>query len=342
MSANERHIPFVIAEMSGNHNQSLDRALEIVDAAASAGAHALKLQTYTAETMTIDTNENEFSIQDPQSLWAGQALFDLYKKAYTPWEWHKPIFDRAADRGITAFSTPFDETAVDFLESLNSPMYKIASFENTDLHLIRYAASTGKPLIISTGMATVDELEESVAAARDGGCSDLVLLKCTSTYPASPIDTNIATIPDLRHRFGCQVGISDHTMGIGVALGAVALGATVIEKHFTLRRDDGGVDSSFSMEPNELRELVVESDRVWQSIGSVSYGPTEAEKSSLVLRRSIYIVEDVSKGDLISDSNVRRIRPGLGLPPKHLPEIIGRRFSRDLKRGTPLAWDLIE
>lgn len=342
MSVEIRHIPFVIAEMSGNHNQSLDRALEIVDAAASAGAHALKLQTYTAETMTIDSNESEFSIQDSQSLWAGQALFDLYKKAYTPWEWHKPIFDRAADRGITAFSTPFDETAVDFLETLNSPIYKIASFENTDLPLIRYVASTGKPLIISTGMATVDELEESVAAARDAGCTDLVLLKCTSTYPASPIDTNIATIPDLRRRFGCQVGISDHTMGIGVAVGAVALGATVIEKHFTLSRQDGGVDSSFSMEPSELRQLVVESDRVWQSIGSISYGPTEAETNSLIFRRSIYIVDDVKRGDVISDVNVRRIRPGLGLPPKHFGDVLGRRFSKDLKRGTPLAWEFIE
>ncbi|MHB1091067.1 MAG: pseudaminic acid synthase, partial [Ilumatobacteraceae bacterium] len=289
--------PFVIAEMSGNHNQSLDRALAIVDAAASAGAHALKIQTYTAETMTIDVNKDEFSIHDSENLWAGQALFDLYKKAHTPWEWHKPIFDRAAEHGMIAFSTPFDESAVDFLEGLNVPMYKIASFENTDLPLIKYAASTGKPLIISTGMATGDELEESVTVARDAGCTDLVLLKCTSTYPASPLNTNIATIPDLRQRFGCHVGISDHTMGIGVALGAVALGATVIEKHFTLRRADGGVDSSFSMEPDELRQLAVESERVWQSIGSVSYGPTAAEKNSLVFRRSIYIVEDVEKGE---------------------------------------------
>ncbi|MHB1130374.1 MAG: pseudaminic acid synthase [Ilumatobacteraceae bacterium] len=334
--------PFVIAEMSGNHNQSLDRALAIVDAAASAGAHALKIQTYTAETMTIDVNKDEFSIHDSENLWAGQALFDLYKKAHTPWEWHKPIFDRAAEHGMIAFSTPFDESAVDFLEGLNVPMYKIASFENTDLPLIKYAASTGKPLIISTGMATGDELEESVTVARDAGCTDLVLLKCTSTYPASPLNTNIATIPDLRQRFGCHVGISDHTMGIGVALGAVALGATVIEKHFTLRRADGGVDSSFSMEPDELRQLAVESERVWQSIGSVSYGPTAAEKNSLVFRRSIYIVEDVEKGEVISEKNVRRIRPGLGLPPKHFNDVLGRRFTKDLGRGTPLTWDLIE
>lgn len=334
--------PLIIAEMSGNHNQSIDRAFAIVDAAASAGAHALKIQTYTAETMTIDFNENEFSIRDSESLWAGQALYDLYKKAHTPWEWHKPIFDRAAKHGMIAFSTPFDETAVDFLEGLNVPMYKIASFENIDLPLIRYAASTGKPLIISTGMATGEELEDAVSTAREAGCADLVLLKCTSTYPASPLNTNLTTIPDLRLRFDCEVGISDHTMGIGVALGAVALGATVIEKHFTLRRADGGVDSAFSMEPDELHQLVVESERVWQSVGSVSYGPTEAEKMSIVFRRSIYIVEDVEKGEEISERNIRRIRPGLGLPPKHFNDVLGQHFSKNLKRGTPLSWDLIE
>lgn len=334
--------PFVIAEMSGNHNQSLSRALEIVDAAASAGVHALKIQTYTAETMTIDVSEKEFLIRDPQSLWAGQVLFDLYKTAHTPWEWHKPIFDRAAEHGMIGFSTPFDESAVDYLEKLNVPMYKIASFENIDLPLIRYVASTGKPLIISTGMATLDELEETVATARDAGCVDLILLKCTSTYPASPVNTNITTIPDLQQRFDCQVGISDHTLGVGVALGAVALGATVIEKHFTLRRADGGVDSAFSIEPTEMRQLVVESKRVWQSIGSVSYGPTEAEMSSLVHRRSIYVIEDVVIGEVISRLNVRRIRPGLGLAPKHFDDVLGRRFSKNVKRGTPLAWDLVE
>lgn len=334
--------PFVIAEMSGNHNQSLSRALEIVDAAASAGVHALKIQTYTAETMTIDVSEKEFLIRDPQSLWAGQVLFDLYKTAHTPWEWHKPIFDRAAEHGMIGFSTPFDESAVDYLEKLNVPMYKIASFENIDLPLIRYVASTGKPLIISTGMATLDELEETVATARDAGCVDLILLKCTSTYPASPLNTNITTIPDLQQRFDCQVGISDHTLGVGVALGAVALGATVIEKHFTLRRADGGVDSAFSIEPTEMRQLVAESKRVWQSIGSVSYGPTEAEMSSLLHRRSIYVIEDVVIGEVISRLNVRRIRPGLGLAPKHFDDVLGRRFSKNVKRGTPLAWDLVE
>jgi N-acetylneuraminate synthase len=334
--------PFVIAEMSGNHNQSLSRALEIVDEAAFAGAHALKIQTYTAETMTIDVSEREFSIRDPQSLWAGQALFDLYQTAHTPWEWHQPIFERAAEHGMIGFSTPFDESAVDYLEKLNVPMYKIASFENTDLPLIKYVASTGKPLIISTGMATLDELEEMVTTAREAGCIDLILLKCTSTYPASPLNTNITTIPDLRQRFGCQVGISDHTLGIGVALGAVAHRATVIEKHFTLRRSDGGVDSAFSIEPFELRQLVVESKRVWQSIGSIAYGPTEAETNSLIHRRSIYVIEDVVIGEFISKVNVRRIRPGLGLPPKHFDDVIGRRFTKNVKRGTPLAWDLIE
>ncbi len=334
--------PFVIAEMSGNHNQSLSRALEIVDEAASAGAHALKIQTYTAETMTIDLSDNEFLIRDPQSLWTGQALFDLYKTAHTPWEWHEPIFDRAAQHGLIGFSTPFDESAVDYLEELKVPMYKIASFENTDLPLIKYVASTGKPLIISTGMATLDELEEMVATAREAGCNDLILLKCTSTYPASPLNTNVATIPDLQKRFGCQVGISDHTLGIGVALGAVALGATVIEKHFTLRRADGGVDSAFSIEPTELRQLIVESKRVWQSIGSISHGPTDAEMNSLIHRRSIYVIEDVMMGEVISNVNVRRIRPGLGLPPKHFDDVLGRRFTKNVSRGTPLAWDLIE
>lgn len=334
--------PFVIAEMSGNHNQSLSRALRIVEEAASAGAHAVKIQTYTAETMTIDVSNDEFLISDPQSLWAGQALFDLYTKAHTPWDWHKPIFDRAAELGVICFSTPFDESAVDFLEQLNAPMYKIASFENTDLGLIKYTASTGKPLIISTGMATLDELEEMVTAAREAGCIDLILLKCTSTYPASPLNTNIGTIPDLQRRFNCQVGISDHTLGIGVSLGAVAFGATVIEKHFTLRRKDGGVDSEFSIEPVELGQLVVESKRVWQSIGSVSYGPTESEMTSLSHRRSIYVVEDVMAGDLVSKANVRRIRPGLGLQPKHFDDVLGRRFTKNIERGTPLAWDLLE
>ena len=266
--------PLVIAEMSGNHNQSLERALEIVDAAAQSGAHALKIQTYTAETMTIDIREREFFISDEKSLWKGESLFDLYKKAYTPWEWHEAIFDRAKKQKMLAFSTPFDRTAVDFLENLNVPCYKIASFENTDLPLIRYVAATGKPMIISTGMATFAELDETVDAARSAGCDDLVLLKCTSTYPSTPDDSNILTIPEMRSRYGCEIGISDHTMGIGVSVAAVALGATVIEKHFTLQRSDGGVDSAFSMEPQEMAQLVIETERAWPSRGKVQHGPT--------------------------------------------------------------------
>jgi len=273
------HPPFIIAEMSGNHNHSLERALEIVEVAAKTGAHALKLQTYTADTMTLDISDGDFFISDPDSLWKGTSLYNLYQEAHTPWEWHKPIFDRARELGIIAFSTPFDETAVDFLEDLEVPCFKIASFENTDISLVRKVAATGKPMIISTGMATVSELDESVRAAREAGCQDLVLLKCTSTYPATPENTNIATIPHMRELFGCEVGLSDHSMGTGVSVASVALGATVIEKHFTLSRADGGVDSTFSMEPSEMESLVVETERAWQSIGQISYGPSKAEEN---------------------------------------------------------------
>lgn len=333
--------PFVIAEMSGNHNQSLERALEIVEAAAKSGAHALKIQTYTPDTMTLDLDEREFYISDPKSLWAGTSLYELYGKAYTPWEWHKPIFDRARQLGIVAFSTPFDGTAVDFLESLDVPCYKIASFENTDLPLIRRVASTGKPLIISTGMATVAELDETVRAARKAGCKDLILLKCTSTYPASPASTNIMTIPHLRELFECEVGLSDHTMGVGVSVASVALGATVIEKHFTLSRADGGVDSAFSLEPKELSMLVVETERAWQSLGHVMYGPTEAEQHSIVFRRSIYIAHDLKAGDVLTTENLRCVRPGMGLPPKYFGFLLGRQVKQDVKKGTPMSWDLL-
>jgi pseudaminic acid synthase len=333
--------PFVIAEMSGNHNHSLERALAIVDAAAASGAHALKIQTYTPDTMTIDINEREFHISDPNSLWTGRSLYDLYAEAYTPWEWHAPIFDRARALGMVPFSTPFDDSAVDFLESLNVPCYKIASFENTDLPLIRRVAATGKPLIISTGMATVAELDATVRAARAEGCTDLVLLKCTSTYPATPENTNIRTIPHLRELFGCEVGLSDHTMGVGVSVASVALGATVIEKHFTLRRADGGVDSAFSMEPEEMAQLVVETERAWQALGAVSYGPTAAETKSLRYRRSLYVVEDLKAGDVLSRTNVRAIRPGLGLPTGEIDRVLGRAVTRDVAKGTALSWDLI-
>lgn len=333
--------PYVIAEMSGNHNQSLDRALEIVDAAAQAGADAVKLQTYTAETMTLNIDAPGFVIEDKNSLWAGRQLFDLYKEAYTPWEWHGPIFERAVSHGMHCFSTPFDETAVDFLESLGVPAYKIASFENTDLPLIRKVASTGKPMIISTGTANLAEIDEAVRAAREAGCKDLVLLKCTSTYPASPANTNVLTIPHLRQMFGCEVGLSDHTMGVGAAIAAVAHGATVVEKHFTLRRADGGVDSTFSLEPEELKSLMVESERAWQSLGKVSYGPTEAEKKSLIFRRSIYIAEDVKAGEVLTKQNLRCVRPGLGLPPKFFDLLLGRRVNADAKKGTPMDWTLL-
>ncbi len=333
--------PFIIAEMSGNHNQSLDRALEIVDAAAKAGAHALKIQTYTADTMTLDLDEGEFFISDPNSLWQGKSLYKLYQEAYTPWEWHKPIFDRCRELGIIGFSTPFDDTAVDFLETLDVPCYKIASFENTDIPLIRKVAATGKPMLISTGMATVAELDETVRAAREAGCNDLILLKCTSTYPATAENTNIRTIPHMRELFNCEVGLSDHTMGTGVSVASVVLGATVIEKHFTLSRADGGVDSTFSMEPIEMAALVSESKRAWQSLGQVSYGPTETEQKSLIFRRSLYVVQDMKAGDTFTPENVRAIRPGYGLPPKYLSEIIGRRAVHEIKRGTPIRWDLI-
>jgi pseudaminic acid synthase len=333
--------PFVIAEMSGNHNQSLERALAIVDAAAASGADAIKLQTYTADTMTLDCAEGEFSISDPRSLWSGRTLHDLYREAHTPWEWHAAIFARAAEQGILAFSTPFDETAVDFLETLNVPAYKIASFENTDLPLLRKVAKTGKPVIVSTGMASVAELGELVDTLRQNGCNDIVLLKCTSTYPASPENSNVRTIPHLRELFRCEVGLSDHTLGIGAALAAVALGGSVIEKHFTLNRADGGVDSAFSLEPAELSALVIESRRAWEALGVISYGPSEAEMPSLHFRRSLYACKDIAKGEQFTSENVRAIRPGLGLPPKYIDLVQGKIARSFISRGTPLTFDLI-
>jgi len=328
--------PFIIAEMSGNHNQSLERALEIVEAAATTGAHAIKLQTYTADTMTLDLKEREFFISDEKSPWKGQSLYDLYKIAHTPWDWHKPIFDHAKKLGLICFSTPFDETSVDFLEKLGSPAYKIASFENTDLPLIQRVAATGKPLIISTGMATQEELDESVDVARKAGCKDLTLLKCTSTYPATPENSNLLTIPYLRERYGCEIGLSDHTLGIGVAISSVALGAAVIEKHFTLKRSDGGVDAAFSLEPHEMKQLVEETGRAWQGLGKAFLGATEAEKSSMVFRRSLYIAQDMKAGDILTKENLRRIRPGNGLPAKYYEQYLGRKINQNLKKGTPL------
>ncbi len=346
MKINHREIgpgvrPYLIAEMSGNHNQSLERALAIVDAAAAAGADAVKLQTYTADTMTLDVRGPGFVIEDPDSLWSGRQLYELYKEAYTPWEWHAPIMERAKSHGLDCFSSPFDETAVDFLQSLGVPAFKIASFENTDLPLIRKVASTGKPMIISTGMASAGEIDEAVRTARQSGCQEMVLLKCTSTYPATPANTNIRTIPNMRETFGCEIGLSDHTMGTGVAVGAVALGAVVIEKHFTLRRADGGVDSAFSMEPEEFAALRLESERAWQALGQVTYGGTRAEDKSRAFRRSLYVGRDIAAGTLLTRDNVRIVRPGFGLPPKHLEAVLGRRVARDAPAGTPLSWDLL-
>jgi len=334
--------PLIVAEMSGNHNQSLDRALDIVKAAAETGVHALKLQTYTADTMTLDLDDEAFTVNDPQSQWSGKTLHALYDEAHTPWEWHKPIFEKAKELGMMAFSTPFDNTAVDFLEGLNVPFYKIASQENTDINLIRYVANTGKPVIISTGMASKDELTEAVGEARDAGCKELTLLKCTSTYPASPENTNISTIQDIQRLFDCEVGLSDHTMGIGVSVASVALGATVIEKHFTLSRKDGGVDSDFSMEPNEMNNLVTETERAWRCYGTVSYGATKAEEKSLKYRRSLYITHDIKAGEALTAKNLRAIRPGYGLETKYLEELLGKTVVKDVSMGTPMDWNFIK
>ena len=333
------HPPYVIAELSGNHNGELARALAIMEACHKAGADAIKLQTYTADTMTIDHDGPGFVIEG--GLWQGRNLYDLYREASTPWEWHEALFAKGRELGITVFSTPFDDTAVDFLEKLNAPAYKIASFETNHLPLIRRVASTGKPVIISTGMATVAEIDETVRTARGAECRDLVLLKCTSTYPATPENSNLLTIPHMRQLFGCQVGLSDHTLGIGASVAAVAHGATLIEKHVTLSRSDGGVDSAFSLEPDELNSLVIETERAWQSLGSVAYGPREDEKESLIFRRSLYVGEDMQAGDVLSAENLCCIRPGLGLAPKYLDTVMGRRIRQEVKRGTPLSWDLI-
>jgi len=333
--------PFIIAEMSGNHNRSLKQALEITKAAAKAGVQAIKLQTYTAETLTLNLKEPEFIIDDEKSLWKGHSLYDLYKLAYTPWEWHEPIMKLAKKLGIICFSTPFDETAVDFLETLNVPAYKIASFENNHLPLIRKVASTGKPMIISTGMATLAEIDEAVSAAREGGCKEIALLKCTSSYPAKPEDSNIRTICNMRELFGCEAGLSDHTLGLGVAVAAVACKATIIEKHFTLCRANGGVDSAFSFEPEEMHALVVETQRAWQSLGNVRYGFTKDEKPSLKERRSIYIVDDMKAGDVFTKDNLRCIRPGFGLPPKHYDVLLGLKVNRNVKKNTPMSWKFV-
>ena len=338
MNFQQRNKPFIIAEMSGNHNHSLERALQIVDAAAESGVDALKLQTYTADTLTIDKSDGEFFISDPNNLWKGESLYSLYQKAYTPWEWHKAIFDRCKEKGIVCFSTPFDFTAVDFLEELDCPIYKIASFENIDIPLIKRVAQTGKPMIVSTGMASLSELDDLVRTAKENGCQDLTLLKCTSSYPATPEGTNLLTIPHMKELFKCNVGLSDHTLGIGAAVASVALGATVIEKHFTLSRADGGVDAAFSMEPAEMAQLVRECNTACEVLGEVSYEMQEQEKKSVVFRRSLYIVEDMKAGDIITEKKMRSIRPGLGLKPKYYSIVLGKRIKKDVTKGTPVNW----
>lgn len=333
--------PFIIAEMSGNHNQSLERAIKIVDLAAECGVSAIKLQTSTPDLLTIDSDNPGFVISDKRSPWYGRNLYDLYQEANTPWEWHEQIFKRCKEKGLVAFSTPFGAKAVEFLESLDVPIYKIASFENIDLPLIKKIAQTGKPIIASTGMASIAELDELVKTARENGCDDLTLLKCTSSYPSTPEGTNLLTIPHMRDLFNCKVGLSDHTLGIGAAVASVALGATVIEKHFTISRADGGVDSAFSLEPEEMKMLVEEANRAYEALGQIHYGISKQEKKSLQFRRSLYIVEDMRAGDVITEKNMRSIRPGLGLSPKYYDVVMGRKVRVDIKRGSALVWDMI-
>ncbi|WP_339724821.1 pseudaminic acid synthase [uncultured Paraglaciecola sp.] len=334
--------PFIIAELSGNHNQQLELAIQMVEAAAKAGAHAIKLQTFTADSMTLDVDNEHFVIQEKDSLWQGQSLHALYQKAATPYEWHQPLFNKAKSLGMLAFSSPFDEQAVDFLDELDVPCFKIASFELTDIPLIRKAASKNKPLIMSTGMASLSEIEQAVNTARNVGCDDIILLKCTSTYPAEPTQSNILTIPHLRDAFGCQVGLSDHTAGVGVSVAAVALGATVIEKHFVLDRQAGGVDAAFSLEPDELASLVMETKRAHQALGQVTYGGTQAEEKSKQYRRSIYVSEDILQGQRLSVENLRIVRPAYGLAPKNWDKVLGKVAKQNLAKGTPLDWSMFE
>ena len=331
-----KRIPvYIIAELSANHNGSLKRAKQTIRAAAEAGADAIKLQTYTADTLTIDCDNEYFRIQGG-TLWDGRTLYDLYKEAYTPWEWHAELQKEAQARGLDFFSTPFDDTAVDFLEELNVPRHKVASFELVDIPLLKKIGSTKKPVIMSTGMAAEFEIQEALDALREAGASEIALLKCTSAYPAQPKDANLLTIPDMKQRFGCKVGLSDHTMGIAVPVAAVALGACVIEKHFTLSRDDGGPDSSFSMDPGEFRDMVDAVRTVELSLGGVRYGGSDSEERSKVFRRSLFVVNNIKQGDRFTAENIRSIRPGQGMPPRFLRDVIGKSAGRNLARGTPL------
>jgi pseudaminic acid synthase len=333
--------PFIIAEMSGNHNQSLERALRIVDAAVDAGAHAIKLQTASPDGLTLDVDSPDFQITDKASLWYGKNLYQLYQEAVTPWVWHKPIFEHCRKRGIIAFSSPFELKAVDFLEQLDVPCYKIASFELIDTQLIRRVALTGKPMIMSTGMASLSEIETAVKTARTEGNDQIILLKCTSTYPALATNTNLLTIPHLQTAFGYQVGLSDHSMGVGVSCAAVALGATVVEKHFTLNRADGGVDAAFSLEPDELKLLVEETQRAWEARGEVRYGGSPDEQASFKYRRSIYVSQDIKAGEYLTEENIRIVRPGFGIAPKYYDLLVGRRVNKDLAKGVAMSWEHI-
>lgn len=333
--------PYVVAEMSGNHNGDIGRALALIDAAAEAGADAVKLQTYTADTITLDHDGPGFVLEG--GLWSGRRLYELYDEAHTPWDWHAPLFARAREKGIHIFSSPFDPTAVDLLTSLDAPAFKIASFELIDIPLIQRCAVTGKPLIMSTGLASPQDIAEAVVAAQDAGAGGVILLHCTSGYPAPPSDMNLRTLQHLAQQYpGVVVGLSDHTMGVTVSVAAVALGACFIEKHFTLKRADGGVDSEFSLEPDELARLVRECRTAWEALGSVRYDEVPSEAASRDSRRSLYVVADVAAGETLTDANVRSIRPGFGMPPKHLPQVLGRRAARTLKRGEPLDWAMVD
>jgi pseudaminic acid synthase len=337
-----QHPPFIVAELSANHRGSLKKALEIVEAAKQAGVHAIKLQTYTPDTITLDVKEGDFVIHDATSLWKERNLYELYQEAYTPWEWHKPIFERCHELGLIAFSTPFDETAVDFLETLDVPCYKIASLEIVDLPLIKKAAATGKPLIISVGGATLTEIGDAVDAATHAGCKDLILLKCTAAYPAHPKDCNLRTVTHLASCFNVIVGISDHTLGLGVPIASVALGSCLIEKHFTLSRAEGGVDSAFSLEPDEFKILVEESRKAWEALGTIQYAPSNSEKSTLLLRPSLFFIQDLPAGEIIQPYHIRSVRPGSGLSPKEFDNVIGLQLKTDVKKGTPVRWHLFK
>ena len=330
------YAPYIIAEMSANHNGSIENAFKIIEQAKRCGADAVKLQTYTADTITLDSRAPEFMIRG--TLWDGQSLHELYQKAHMPWDWHKPLFDFAREQGITIFSSPFDFSAVDLLESLNAPAYKIASFEMVDLPLIRYVAQTGKPMIISTGMADADEIAEAVATAKSAGCRELVVLHCVSGYPAPAADYNLRTLPDMAARFGTLVGLSDHTLDNTTAVASVVLGACMIEKHFTLDRNGGGADDSFSLEPDGLQALCRDSKTAWQALGRVHYGLKSSEQGNVQFRRSLYFVKDLQKGDTIDETCIRSVRPGFGIAPKHFDELIGKRLTRNVQANTKTDW----